>query len=312
MEHSFNTAIAGKFGILSAVLVSNIKFWIDKNKANNVHFHEGRYWTYNSSSAFSQLFQYATESQIRYALKKLRDEGILMTGNFSDDAKSRTLWYAFTDKGEAMLKNPETFFSMEESQGDPQMDQTESPAKDVDDLEAMRQDSQMHLSNLSNASDNSSKCISQNSQMHLSNLSNASDKILKSFIVTDNKQQIVNTDINTDISADIRTGASSPKTHARFVPPTLDEVNAYCKERGNSVDPEAFIAHYESNGWMVGKTRMKDWRAAIRTWERNNVGKAGARRTMTMPDYGRQDNAGKVDPAKIEELRRMISQGQLA
>ena len=56
----------------------------------------------------------------------------------------------------------------------------------------------------------------------------------------------------------------------RFTPPTLDEVIAYCKERGNSVDAERFVSFYESNGWKVGKNPMKDWRAAVRTWERDN------------------------------------------
>lgn len=54
---------------------------------------------------------------------------------------------------------------------------------------------------------------------------------------------------------------------SRFVVPTLDEVAAYCQERGNGIDPQSFIDHYTSNGWMVGKTKMKDWRACIRTWE---------------------------------------------
>ena len=56
----------------------------------------------------------------------------------------------------------------------------------------------------------------------------------------------------------------------RFTPPTLDEVSAYCQERGNSVDAERFVSFYESNGWKVGKNPMKDWRAAVRTWERDN------------------------------------------
>lgn len=55
----------------------------------------------------------------------------------------------------------------------------------------------------------------------------------------------------------------------RFVPPTLAEVQAYCIERKNGVDPQRFIDYYEARGWMVGKTKMKDWKAAIRTWERN-------------------------------------------
>lgn len=54
-----------------------------------------------------------------------------------------------------------------------------------------------------------------------------------------------------------------------FVKPTIEEVKTYCLERNNSVDPEAFISFYESKGWMIGKNKMKDWKAAVRTWERS-------------------------------------------
>ena len=55
-----------------------------------------------------------------------------------------------------------------------------------------------------------------------------------------------------------------------FVAPTLEEVQAYCEERNNNVDAQRFIDYYTSNGWKVGKNSMKDWKAAVRTWERNN------------------------------------------
>lgn len=55
----------------------------------------------------------------------------------------------------------------------------------------------------------------------------------------------------------------------RFAKPTIEEVKAYCLERRNTVDPEAFMAYYESNGWMVGRKPMKDWKAAVRYWETN-------------------------------------------
>lgn len=61
-------------------------------------------------------------------------------------------------------------------------------------------------------------------------------------------------------------GAGSP-----FVKPSLDEVKAYCAERGNIVDPQTWLNHYMSNGWKVGKNKMVDWKAAVRTWEKNGV-----------------------------------------
>lgn len=63
------------------------------------------------------------------------------------------------------------------------------------------------------------------------------------------------------------------ETARRFTPPTIEEVRAYCEERGNNVSPERFIDYYASIGWKVGKNSMKDWRAAVRTWERKETPK---------------------------------------
>ena len=60
---------------------------------------------------------------------------------------------------------------------------------------------------------------------------------------------------------------TKPTRTKRFAPPTVDEVKAYCQERQNGVDPQRFVDYYSSNGWMVGKNKMKDWKAAVRTWE---------------------------------------------
>ena len=57
----------------------------------------------------------------------------------------------------------------------------------------------------------------------------------------------------------------------RFVPPTVDEVALYCTERHNHVDAGKFVDYYSSNGWRVGKNPMKDWKAAVRTWERSEI-----------------------------------------
>jgi hypothetical protein len=57
------------------------------------------------------------------------------------------------------------------------------------------------------------------------------------------------------------------KTVVIFKPPTVEEVSAYCTERKNTVDANRFIDFYTSKGWMVGKNKMKDWHAAVRTWE---------------------------------------------
>jgi len=63
---------------------------------------------------------------------------------------------------------------------------------------------------------------------------------------------------------------SEVKKSKRFIPPTTKEVFEYCQIRKNNVDPQRFIDFYTSNGWHVGKNKMKDWKAAVRTWEKNN------------------------------------------
>ena len=67
----------------------------------------------------------------------------------------------------------------------------------------------------------------------------------------------------------------SPSGGKRFVPPSLDEVRDYCRERGKGVDPVAFMDFYTSNGWKVGRNPMKDWKAAVRTWETRRKEGAG-------------------------------------
>lgn len=57
----------------------------------------------------------------------------------------------------------------------------------------------------------------------------------------------------------------------RFNPPTVEEVDAYCRERGNEIKAQKFVDHYAAIGWMIGKTKMKDWKAAVRTWEQRDL-----------------------------------------
>ena len=63
---------------------------------------------------------------------------------------------------------------------------------------------------------------------------------------------------------------SKKSLSTNFKPPTIDEVKKYCAERKNKVDAIKFVDHYEARGWLLGKVKMKDWKAAVRTWERND------------------------------------------
>ena len=75
---------------------------------------------------------------------------------------------------------------------------------------------------------------------------------------------------NKDIDKDIERERKRSTPQKRFTPPDVQDVKAYCLERGNNVDPEQFVNFYESNGWKVGKNKMKDWKAAVRTWEKRD------------------------------------------
>lgn len=63
---------------------------------------------------------------------------------------------------------------------------------------------------------------------------------------------------------------NNKRERSKFAPPTLQDVIDYCIERKNNVSPQKFISYYESNGWMVGRNHMKDWKAAVRTWEQRD------------------------------------------
>lgn len=104
MEHSFNVRIAEKFGVYAAIIIRNFVYWIALNIANGKHFHDGRYWTYNSYEAMAELFPYLTKKQIRTTINKLVEAGILIRGNYNKAPFDHTTWYAFTDEGLAMLQ----------------------------------------------------------------------------------------------------------------------------------------------------------------------------------------------------------------
>lgn len=72
-----------------------------------------------------------------------------------------------------------------------------------------------------------------------------------------------------------------------FLPPSAEEVGAYCRERGNAIDPEQFLDFYAAKGWMIGKNKMKDWRAAVRSWERRDRAAAPPTERPPLPPTGR-------------------------
>lgn len=195
MQHSFDIDIAKEYGILEAILLNNLWYWIEKNRANETNFFDGEYWTYNSNRAFNELFPYATPRKINYALNHLQEEGLIKTGNYNQSAYDRTLWYAFTEKGKSIVQ----------------------------------------------------KC-----KMEMSNLSNGNVDFVKPI-------------------PNINTNKKPNKKPNIFVPPTLEEIEAYCKERNSSVNAKYFFDYYSEGKWVDAKgNKVRNWKQKLITWERSS------------------------------------------
>lgn len=108
---------------------------------------------------------------------------------------------------------------------------------------------------------------------------------LSSSCPLDVRQEI---DKEKDIEIDKEKENKKKDSPKRFVPPSLDEVQAYCTERRNGIDAEAFIDFYTSKNWYVGKTKMTDWKAAVRTWESRN--RKQTKTAYADTDYGNPED----------------------
>ena len=106
---------------------------------------------------------------------------------------------------------------------------------------------------------------------------------------TDTQDRLVKVRIDKDKIDNMRENAANK----RFKPPTVQDVQTYCTERKNNVDAQKFVDYYTANGWQVGRNKMKDWKAAIRTWERNGFSNGNQKRGA---------NGVLLDDRKTDEL----------
>lgn len=213
--HYFDVNIAKLYGVNCAVILQNIWHWVRKNEANGTNFHDGRYWTYNSTKAFQELFPYLSQKQIETALKKLRDEEIIVTGNYNTMKYDRTLWYAVTQKG---------------------------------------------------------KCILLAGEMEITTKGNGNPPEGEPI-----------PDIKPDVTPDTKPNRKRKKK--TFVPPTLEEVEAYCRERNNNVDAKRFFDFFTASDWVDSKGNpVRSWKQKVITWE--SYGKADERNNANGQNTG--------------------------
>lgn len=110
------------------------------------------------------------------------------------------------------------------------------------------------------------------------------------------------------VSIEEREEAGKPPRSQAFKPPTVEEVAAYCAERNNGIDPQAFIGYYASANWFRGKTKIKDWKACVRTWEQRDKESPPKpqqkRRSYTTAEEYKPSK--EIDTAKLDKLAKLI------
>lgn len=96
----YSRRVAVRVGLAASVIYAHICYWIRKNKSNEKHFYNGKYWTYNSMKAFASYFPELTEKQVRTALEKLIQANLIESANFNKTGYDRTLWYSLKEENE--------------------------------------------------------------------------------------------------------------------------------------------------------------------------------------------------------------------
>jgi hypothetical protein len=96
--HFFDVSLAVRYGPIESIILTNLCWWLEKNKENGRHYVNERYWVYNSIKAFEKLFPYLNGEQIRRTIERLKEKGALYVGKFNKTGYDRTLWYSVSDE----------------------------------------------------------------------------------------------------------------------------------------------------------------------------------------------------------------------
>lgn len=107
MVHYFEARAADVVGVNAAILLHNMAFWVNHNRANNTNFHDGAYWMYNSNAAFRKQFTYMSRNCVEGAIKKLVEGGYIRVGDYNVDRRDNTRWFTVTDAGFELDRNDE-------------------------------------------------------------------------------------------------------------------------------------------------------------------------------------------------------------
>lgn len=116
LEHHFPTLAAEKYGVNAAILLRDIHHWCETNQNNGVHFHEGRWWTYQTITGLCRRHTYWTKNQMEHIIRTCKEKGALLSGHFSENQFDRTCWYALTDEASALFEASESISGISETE----------------------------------------------------------------------------------------------------------------------------------------------------------------------------------------------------
>lgn len=252
--------LAIEIGLEEGIMLTHLNYWIEHNKANNTNYHDGYYWTYNSTSALADLFPIWNAKKIERILKSLLDQDLLKTGNYNKSTYDRTKWYALTEKAEALLNN------------------TPIQNKEID------------KTNMHNALDKNAKSIGQNVKIHSTEMSNGlveNVEPIPEYNTENNTEEEREQHAQTTPHQDIlhkppnppESKPPSPPEHkppAKFIPPTASEVENYFAKLGAGGKTKKmasdFMDYYTEYDWKDKNRRpVKDWQARARRWFNNDA-----------------------------------------
>lgn len=304
-NHSFNTELASRIGLNSAIIFQHIHYWCAQNKkggrnAIEYEYNDGSdgeakkvtkvfFWTYNSVREYQETFPYLTYDQIRRCLEKLLKNGLIFSGVFNEVGYDRTKWYTVSPKGVKLLKEcleagvEETSVPLdsasagsvgndnegnfcEESPKNGGTAETELDAEEAcDAAKSNRQDCQIDLAETTNRISKNRKSNCQKPQMDLPKTTNG-------FGADTRPIPNLNQDLKPNSNLLCTPAADAARRRAQA--PSLDELKTFCAEENIKIDSEYFYNFYESVGWTVGARHVQNWKALVLAWAKNPRNKA--------------------------------------
>ena len=214
--YSFSTEDAVNYGIDAAVILHNMRYWLDYARAHGEMQHDGQYWMYATASKMTEVFPFWSANKIQKLLKKLEEDGVIISGNYSRSKFDRTKWFSLPE------------YSIQPNGG---MRFSESAESLYDQYEDCNKGKEAKTKN--------------------------------------------------------------------FIQPSIEEVLAYMSEKGYPYKSEAekFFYYYDSKGWMVGKSKMKNWKSSVAGW----LGRCGLKKVDTAKPVQQKTNVDEF-ASMFEEM----------